>query len=231
MGGLCKIDYSRFCSRSIRSKMAGGPATLENPLQATHLSLSCASCGDEVDEVKCLPCLHSLPLCDKAACQQKGFQRGVSCQQCLHTFAVPAEGFAPHPFAGRQAVSKQCQEAEVFCHEDHDEPQKAVSYCPQCPGAICEECVRFHKSKKALKTHSVLPLDHALREGKVIPKETFRCTKHSEKQRLYCLECDELICPLCHSVGSHKSHSVLFVDGEIGEKNKSTLKSCIAYRK
>ena len=208
--------------------MAGGPATLENPLQATHLSLSCASCGDEVEEVKCLPCLHSLPLCDKAACQQKGLQRGVSCQQCLHTFAVPAGGFAPHPFAGRQAVSKQCQETEVFCHEDHDEPQKAVSYCPQCPGAICEECVRFHKSKKALKTHSVLSLDHALREGRVIPKETFKCIKHSEKQRLYCLECDELICPLCHSVGSHKSHSVLFVDGEIGEKNKSTLKSCVA---
>ena len=62
----------------------------------------------------------------------------------------------------------------------------------------------------------------------MIPKETFKCIKHSEKQRLYCLECDELICPLCHSVGSHKSHSVLFVDGEIGEKNKSTLKSCVA---
>ena len=40
-------------------------------------------------------------LCDKAACQQKGLQRGVSCQQCLHTFPVPAGGFVPHPFAER----------------------------------------------------------------------------------------------------------------------------------
>ena len=31
-------------------------------------------------------------------------------------------------------MSKQCEEKEVFCHEDHNEPQKAVSYCPQCPG-------------------------------------------------------------------------------------------------
>ena len=32
-------------------------------------------------------------------------------------------------------MSKQCKEKEVFCHEDHNEPQKAVSYFPQCPGA------------------------------------------------------------------------------------------------
>ena len=31
-------------------------------------------------------------------------------------------------------MSKQCEEKEVFCHKDHDELQKAVSYCPQCPG-------------------------------------------------------------------------------------------------
>ena len=48
------------------------------------------------------------------------------------------------------------------------------------------------------------------------------------KQRLYCMECEVLICALCHSVGDHKTHSVLFVDDEIGEKNRYTLKSCIA---
>ena len=116
----------------------------------------------------------------------------------------------------------------MFCHEDHDEPQKAVAYCSQCPGAICEECVRFHKSKRALKSHSPLPLDRALREGSMTVKETFTCLKHGEKQKLYCTECETLICFLCHSVGDHKSHSVLFVDDEIGEKNRSTLKSCIA---
>ena len=116
----------------------------------------------------------------------------------------------------------------MFCHEDHDEPQKAVAYCSQCPGAICEECVRFHKSKRALKSHSPLPLDRALREGSMIGKETFTCLKHREKQKLYCTECETLICFLCHSVGDHKSHSVLYVDDEIGEKNRSTLKSCMA---
>ena len=120
-------------------------------------------------------------------------------------------------------MSKQCEEKEVFCHEDHDEPQKAVSYCPQCPGAICEECIQFHKSRHALKIYSAMPLDCALREGTMTSREMFK-----KKQRLYCLECEEFICPLGHSVGSHKSHSVLFVDSEIGEKNKSTLKSCIA---
>ena len=124
-------------------------------------------------------------------------------------------------------MSKQCEEEDVFCHEDHDEPQKAVSYCPQCPGAICEECVQVHRSLKALKSHTTVPLSKAVSEGSVTRKSAFVCEKHAEKQRLYCLECEALICPLCHSVGDHKSHSVLFVDSEIGEKNKLTMKSCI----
>ena len=181
-----------------------------------------------MEEVQCLPCLHSLPLCDKAACQQKALQRGVTCPQCREVFPVPSGGFAPHPFAGRKAASKQCEGKEVFCHEDHDEPQKAVSYCPQCPGAICEDCVQVHRSLKALKSHTTVPLGKAVSEGSVTRRAAFVCEKHAEKQRLYCLECEALICPLCHSVGGHKSHSVLFVDGEIGGKNMSTLKSCIA---
>ena len=44
-------------------KMAERSSSPEAPLEAAHLRFSCSSCGDEVDEVKCLPCLHSLPLC------------------------------------------------------------------------------------------------------------------------------------------------------------------------
>ena len=200
----------------------------EVPLQAANLSLSCASCRDEVEEVQCLPCLHSFPLCDKAACQQKALQRGVTCPLCREVFPVPSGGFALHPFAGRKAASKQCEGKEVFCHEDHDEPQKAVSYCPQCPGAICEDCVQVHRTMKIFKSHTTVPLSKAVSEGSVTRKAAFVCEKHAEKQRLYCLECEALICPLCHSVGGHKSHSVLFVDSEVGGKNRSTLKSCIA---
>ena len=208
--------------------MAERPPSPESPLQSSHLSLSCSSCGDEVDEVKCLPCLHSLPLCDKAACHQKALQRGVTCQQCQEVFPAPSGGFPPHQLAGRKAVSKQCEEKDAFCHEDHDEPQKAVAYCPQCPGAICEECVQVHRSKKIYKSHTTLPLSKAVSESSITRKVAFVCEKHAEKQRLYCTECETLICALCHSVGDHKSHSVLFIDDETGEKNKSTLKSCIA---
>ena len=141
---------------------------------------------------------------------------------------MPSGGFPPHPFAAREALSKQCEGKEMFCYEHHDERQKAVAYCPQCPGAICEECARFHRAKRAFKSHSPLPLDRAIREGSMIRKETFTCMKHREKQKLYCTECETLICLLCHSVGDHKSHSVLLVNDEIGEKNRSTLKSCMA---
>ena len=72
-----------------------------------------------------------------------------------------------------------------------------------------------------------MPLSKAVSEGSIMKKVAFLCEKHSEKQKLYCTECEALICALCHSVGDHKSHSVLFVDNEIGQQNKSTLKSCI----
>ena len=134
----------------------------------------------------------------------------------------------PYQFAGRKAVSKQCEEKDVFCHEDHDEPQKAVAYCPQCPGAICEECVQVHRSKKLYRSHTTMQLSKAVSEGSIVKKVAFVCEKHAEKQRLYCTECETLICVLCHSVGDHKLHSVLFIDDGIGKKNKSTLKSCIA---
>ena len=152
----------------------------------------------------------------------------MTCQQCQEAFPVPSGGFAPHPFAGRKEVSKQCEEKDVFCHEDHDDPQKAVAYCSQCSVTLCEECVKVHRSLKVLKSHTTVPLSKAVSECSIARTAPFVCVKHAEKQRLYCMECEILICALCHSVGDHKTHSVLFVDDEIGEKNKSTLKSCIA---
>ena len=125
-------------------------------------------------------------------------------------------------------MSKQCEERELFCHEDHDQPQKAMAYCPQCSVTLCEECVKVHRSLKILKSHTTVPLSKAVSECSIARTAPFVCVKHAEKQRLYCMECEVLICALCHSVGDHKTHSVLFVDDEIGEKNKSTLKSCIA---
>ena len=73
-----------------------------------------------------------------------------------------------------------------------------------------------------------MQLDKAVSEGSIVKKVAFVCEKHAEKQLLYCTECETLVCALCHLVGDHKSHSVLFIDDKIGEKNKSTLKTCIA---
>ena len=103
-----------------------------------------------------------------------------------------------------------------------------MAYCPQCSVTLCEECVKVHRSLKILKSHTTVPLSKAVSECSIARTAPFVCVKHAEKQRLYCMECEVLICALCHSVGDHKTHSVLFVDDEIGEKNKSTLKSCIA---
>ena len=48
-------------------------------------------------------------------------------------------------------------------------------------------------------------------------------TKHKDKQKLYCTECEALICALCHSVGDHKTHSVLFVTKALGQVERSVV--------
>ena len=53
-------------------------------LQSSELSLSCVGCGEKIKELKCLPCLHSLALCEKVGCReiQKILLLSVSCKIC-----------------------------------------------------------------------------------------------------------------------------------------------------
>ena len=208
------------------SKMAELPSTSCSSFPSTNLSLSCVSCGVRVEELKCLPCLHSLALCEKVECQEKMLQQGVTCEICDEVFSIPPSGLPSHPFALRKTVNSQYQKEGVVCQEDHEEKRAAVSYCSDCDFFICQECVDLHRSKKMFKRHQIQSINETL-EGGSTKEDIFQCSEHNEMKKLYCHDCQQMICAICHSVGGHKTHSVSFINDKLGELNRSTLTQCV----
>ena len=201
------------------------PPNTSTPLVASDLILSCVSCKDRVKELQCLPCLHSVSVCEKIECRKKLMRTKVSCSECKEVFDVPVDGFPCHLFAERRAISQAREEEGTFCCADHDSPQMAVGYCSTCPGPLCEECRSAHQTTTILKRHQITSLDEALRKGLIDKEETPLCKIHSEPMKYYCQDCEDMICIVCQVVGPHRAHKILFFDKEIanGEKTKQPL--------
>ena len=196
------------------------------PLVATHLDFSCVSCGDEVDVLSCLPCLHSVSICEKKVCRQNLLDRKASCSHCKETFPFPAEGFPHYTFAERKFFAKQLEEEGIYCYAEHESPQLAVVFCSSCPGPLCEECHSLHRTAPIFKKHKFLALQEAAKRG-IVDQGNVLCTAHNEPLKCFCQDCEVLICTVCPLVGPHQSHRVLFVDKEVGEMNKQPLAQCI----
>ena len=196
-------------------------------LVAKHLDYSCLSCGDVVDILKCLPCLHSVSVCEKKECRQNLLDRKATCSHCSQTFASPVEGFPRYTFAERKAISIQREKEGTFCCMEHESPQTAVAYCSDCTGPLCEECSSAHRTATPLKKHKVKSLEEGLKEGITSSTNLPLYPTHNESLKCYCLECEVLICMVCPIVGPHQSHRVLFVDREVGEMSKQPLVQCI----
>ena len=205
-------------------KMAELP--VDTSFLTKHLDFSCVSCGYKVDVLSCLPCLHSVSICEKKECRQNLLDRKASCSHCKETFSFPAEGFPRYTFAERKAIAKRREEEGTFCYAEHESPQLAVVFCSDCPGPLCEECHKGHGMVAFLKKHKIKSLD-ALKDGIASSTNLPLCPAHNKELECFCQDCEVLICTVCPVVGPHKSHRVLFVDKEVGEMNKQPLVQCI----
>ena len=77
-----------------------------------------------------------------------------------------------------------------------------------------------------LKRHQIQLINETL-EGGSTKEDIFQCTEHNEKKKLYCHDCQQMVYTICHSVGSHKTHSWSFINDKLGELNRSTLTQCV----
>ena len=197
----------------------------ERPSNPTAL-FSCVKCGENVKELRCLPCLHSVSICDPK-CQATVDNCEVYCEVCKETFSVPSDGFPTHPFALRKALKGRYQKEEMHCHEDHETLTSAVAFCTQCSVLLCSECLDVHRNLKLLKTHITVPLSAMEEEDKSLEGNWLTCKEHKEKLRFYCHQCRKMICVVCHSAGSCRQHNAGYLNEQLSKLNMCTVIQCI----
>ena len=174
---------------SVRMAVAGSPRTVENIKKET----TCALCLDLFDEPKTLPaCLHTF------------------CGQCL----VQAE-------AARRRLRQRGGETTEVQPLDHVE-------CPQCRSV---SVVRGGAERIATNFMYANIVEHlkngdtefAVRNTPVAVAacpEPQMCPKHSdEKLKLFCFDCEKLICRDC-TVKDHRNHDFEFVQDAAGNERE-----------
>ena len=207
------------------------PLTDQDVVDELEEEITCAVCQEHFEEPKILPCCHYYcrrcvqALVDTAATHGK---KSFSCPECRTDTAIPQNNPAKLPtafFVNRMKalytkrektygkVRVQCEQCSPL--EGADFKEDAVAFCRQCTEFICERCIEAHKRMKAFSSHRVSTLEE-LRAGSVKelppdkPPAPPTCSAHDEQMRLYCYDCQCLICQDCIVI-DHNGHKYEFV--------------------
>lgn len=183
-------------------------------LDKLNTKLECAICFDTYQEPKLLPCFHVFckQCLDKLVVEDGS---SLSCPTCRHVTPLPkgvaglqTDFHVEHMFEIRNAFKKATKSAqESLC--DKCKQEDAVVFCSNCNQFICDKCKNMHQLFSELKCHQIVSLDRVKEDATNMvhtSKQTLHCPKHpSEKLKIYCETCFELICSDC-IVKLHKDH-------------------------
>ena len=201
--------------------MAEAPDPMERMLKELEEDITCPVCQEHFRDPKILPCLHYY--C-KECVRQLAFRAGSNspflCPECRKETLLsesdldqlPTAFFVKRMQELRAKIEKAQGKVEVVCEMCSGE--KAEAFCRQCTDFICNDCVRSHRRMKIFATHKVVTLQE-LKEGgtKEFPlKETSppRCEDHDEQLKMFCFDCNCLICRDC-IIYDHVGHKSDFV--------------------
>ena len=203
--------------------MAKGQGMEKISLQKLEQEVTCAICQEHYTEPKVLPCLHYY--CKKCILKlalRTGKDKPFSCPECRSETKLPEGGvdelksaFFINRFKSTFSALELAQgKVEVKCEACASE-DTAVSFCRQCALFICNTCVEAHQRlKKIFESHEVVSIQD-LKEGRAKADITIKepspakCLVHQELLKVYCFDCDLLICRDC-TVKDHKDHNYEF---------------------
>ena len=203
--------------------MAKGQGMEKISLQKLEQEVTCAICQEHYTEPKVLPCLHYY--CKKCILKQAlrtSKDEPFSCPECRSETKLPDGGvdelksaFFINRFKSTFSVLELAQgKVEVKC-EACNSGGTAVSFCRQCAVFICNTCVEAHQRlKKMFEGHEVVSIQD-LKEGRAKADITIKepspakCLVHQELLKVYCFECDLLICRDC-TMKDHRDHNYEF---------------------
>ena len=90
-------------------------------------------------------------------------------------------------------------------------------------GFSCVSCLKAHKNVPATKNHALMTLkDLSVSKRSIAaPKNSPLCRRHPEELlKLYCQDCEVLVCRDCVFV-THKTHNYSFFDDAIEDESSS----------
>ena len=217
--------------------MAEGPDPVEKGLEELEEEITCPVCQEHFRDPKILPCLHYYcKECVRQLALRAGSNRPFACPECRRGTVLPQNDPDQLPTAFfvnrmkelRTKMGKARGKVEATC--ELCSGAKVEAFCRQCAEFICSDCVRSHRRMKTFAGHKVVTLQE-LKEGgaKAIPlKEAppSMCKDHDEQLKIYCFDCNHLICRDC-IIYDHAGHNSEFVK-QSAPQYKKTLKESLA---
>ena len=199
--------------------------------------VTCAICLELLDDPKSMPCLHTY--CKK--CLMEALTKrphdpdrprdrpAINCPLCRAEVALSDQGIEalPSNFSATRLVEtvqlqdKLEQNKTPLC--DGCKKNDAAASCCDCGGFfLCANCIAVHKNVPLTKKHTLMTLkDLSTPKTSVASvKSSPFCQKHPEEMlKLYCQDCEVLVCRDCVLV-THKSHNYSFVDDVIEDERQ-----------
>lgn len=98
-----------------------------------------------------------------------------------------------------------------MCAPKEEEKRRPVVYCLDCRQSMCHVCFGCHGQMRLSRSHAVVRVGETFSPCEMLRKSHRRCESHeTEKEKLYCVECDSPICLKCYATDSHhQSHDVV----------------------
>ena len=221
--------------------MAEAPDPVEKGLEDLEEGLedeiTCPVCQEHFRDPKILPCLHYYcKECVRQLALRAGTNRPFTCPECRRGTVLPQNDPDQLPTAFfvnrmkelRTKMEKAQGKMEARC--EMCSGAKAEAFCRQCTDFICKDCSKLHKKLKVFAGHKVVTLQE-LKEGggKAIPLKEAPppiCKDHDEQLKIYCFDCNHLICRDC-IIYDHAGHKSEFVK-KSAPQYKKTLKESLA---
>ena len=217
--------------------MAEAPDPMEKGLEELDEEITCPVCQEHFRDPKILPCLHYYcKECVRQLALRAGSNNPFACPECRRETVLPQNDPDQLPTAFfvnrmkelRTKMEKVQGKMEAVC--EMCSRSKAEAFCRQCTEFICNDCVKLHDVLKMFVGHKVVTLQE-LKEGgaKAIPLKEAplpMCKDHDEQLKIYCFDCNHLICRDC-VLYDHAGHKSEFVK-KSAPQYKKTLKESLA---
>ena len=216
------------------SLMAEGPDPVSETVLELEQEVTCGICHDHYQEPKLLPCCHyyckqcilSLTLSSQYPPNQP-----FPCPDCREPTLLPGNDVDRLPTAFFINRMKELHSRMEKAHGvlkalcELCSHGKATAFCRQCVKFICEECVKSHQRmvSTVFAGHVVSTLEE-LKEGgvnelSVVDTPPKKCTDHDEPKKIFCFDCNHLICRDC-VIFEHAGHKSAYVKKAAQETRK-----------